>query len=332
VRRTTPAGLTATGQVWLEVEPPFQPRTRISLKDGQWHLNGTVTYPGARAEGLLMNVRMVNCTFEDRAKPEFDPEANTDRFIAQIPDYAAHGVRAFTLCLQGGMPGYEGALNSAFHPDGSLRDPYMRRVRRVIEVCDRHGLAVILGCYYQRQDQVLNDEAAVRHGLVQVAAWLRQNHLANVVLEIANEFDHKGFNHPILRTPEGQVQLIRLVKETAPELLVSTSGLGHGRMAGEVARAADFILIHFNSTQLESIPARLQALKSYRKAIVVNEDDKTGAIAARAAELSVANGASWGFMHSAVNQYFPLTFNGAADDPVVYRQLKALTAKRREEF
>ena len=48
-----------------------------------------------------MNVRMVNAVFEDRNRPDFDPEANTDEFIAQIPDYVAHGVRAFTLCLQG---------------------------------------------------------------------------------------------------------------------------------------------------------------------------------------------------------------------------------------
>jgi hypothetical protein len=59
----------------------------------------------------------------------------------------SQGVRAFTFCLQGGMPGYEGAVNSAFNPDGTLREPYMKRVRRVIEACDRLGVAVILGCY-----------------------------------------------------------------------------------------------------------------------------------------------------------------------------------------
>jgi hypothetical protein len=85
-------------------ESAFRPRTRVTLVDGRWHINGEVTYPGAPAEGLLMNVRMVNSTFEDRARPEFDAEGNTDRFLAQIPDYAACGVRAFTLCLQGGFP------------------------------------------------------------------------------------------------------------------------------------------------------------------------------------------------------------------------------------
>ena len=78
-----------------------------------------------------------------------------------------HGVNAFTLSLQGGMPGYEGALNSAFEPDGSLRESYLARVARVIEACDRAGLVVILGCFYQRQDQVLADEAAVRAAVVQ---------------------------------------------------------------------------------------------------------------------------------------------------------------------
>jgi hypothetical protein len=77
-------------------------------------IDGRITYP-APAEGLLMNVRMVNAVFEDRSRPEFDPDANTDEFIAQIPDYVAHGVRAFTVCLQGGMPGYEGR-RSAFEP------------------------------------------------------------------------------------------------------------------------------------------------------------------------------------------------------------------------
>src|SRR5262249_62088876 len=95
----------------------------------QWLLKGAVTCRGAKAEGLLMNVRMVNAVFEDANRPEFDPAANTDRFIDKVPDYVAHGIRAFTLNLQGGMPGYEGAVNSAFDADGNLREAYLGRVR-----------------------------------------------------------------------------------------------------------------------------------------------------------------------------------------------------------
>jgi len=141
------------------------PHTRVSIRDGRWYLNEEPTYRATKAEGLLMNVRMVNAVFEDRNRPEFDPQANTDEFIVRIPNYVEHGVRAFTICPQGGMPGYEGAVNSAFESDGSLRDTYVRRVRQVIEACDRNGAVVILGCYYQRQDELLRDEAAVRAGV-----------------------------------------------------------------------------------------------------------------------------------------------------------------------
>jgi hypothetical protein len=307
-------------------EPP-QRHTRVALQNGRWQINGEITYPGAPAEGLLLNVRMVNSTFEDRRKPDFDPDANTARFLAQIPDYYAHGVRAFTLCLQGGMPGYEGAINSAFEPDGSLREVYLRRVARVIDACDQQGIVVILGCYYQRQDQILKDEEAVRQGVVNAVNWIRRQGYTNVVLEIANEYPHGGFDHKLLRTAEGEAELIRLAKKTWPDLLVSTSGIGNGRLDPQVAEASDFLLIHYNGVPVEQIPARIQALKKYNKPIVCNEDDKKGREAARAAELSVANGASWGLMLNDKNQYVPFEFDGAADDQIVYDRLKQLATK-----
>ena len=299
---------------------------RVSITGNRWHFNGAVTYLGTPAEGLLMNVRMVNATFEDRNKPDFDAEANTDAFIAQIPDYSAHGVRAFTLCLQGGMPGYEGAVNSAFNPDGSLRESCLKRVQRVIEASDRQGIVVILGCYYQRQSKILQDADAVRAGVVNVVRWIQSCGFKNVVLEIANEYPHKGFAHPILRTPEGIAELIRLAKQTAPDLLVSASGYGDGKLHDAVAEASDFLLIHFNGTPVSAIPARIAALKRFGKPVVCNEDDKTGEEAARAAEAAVANGASWGLMLNTLNQYVPFEFHGAADDTVVYTKLKQLTA------
>ena len=318
-------GLLLSADAPASPAPAASTRTRVSIEDRRWHLNGQATYPGTPAEGLLMNVRMVNCVFEDHGRPEFDAEKNTDEFIAAIPDYAAHGVRAFTVNLQGGSTGYEGAVNSAFDPDGSLREGYMQRVRRVIEACDRNGAVVILGCYYQRQDQILKDAQAVRAGVVNVVKWIKDLGFTNVVLEIANEFNHGGFDHAILKTADGQVELIRLAKESDPGLLVSTSGLGNGRLPENVARASDFLLIHFNGTRLEDIPACIAALKPLGKPIVCNEDQKVGEQGAKAAELCVANGASWGFMHVEVNQHFPFTFQGAADDVAVYAAMARLT-------
>ncbi len=319
----------AAGESAARAAANFTPRTRLSIVGEKWLVNGKPSHSGSRAEGLLMNVRMVNSVFEDAGKPTFDPDDCTNRFLAQLPDYAAHGVGAFTISLQGGTPGYEGAINSAFAPDGSLRETYLSRVQRVIEECDRSGRAVILSCFYQRQDQILADDAAIRGAVINIASWLHRSGYRNVALEIANEFDHPGFDHGLIRTVAGEIELIRLAKATAPGLLVSTSGLGHGRYPDALAQVADYILIHFNGTPISEIPGRITALKRFHKPIVCNEDEKIGAEGARAAELCVSNGASWGFMAERVNQHFPFVFHGAADDPLVYAKLKELTSTDR---
>lgn len=314
-----------------DVAAKFVPVTRIGIVEGKWHLNGAPTYPGTKAEGLLMNVRMVNATFEDRGRPEFDADANTAEFVAQIPDYVAHGVRAFTLSLQGGMPGYEGAVNSVYEPDGSLRAAALARVQRVIEACDRAGAAVILGCFYQRQDQVLRGEEAVRAAVVNTARWIARSGFTNVLLEVANEYAHRGFDHAILKSHEGVASLLHLAKRTAPQLLVSASERG-GRdgfpaaFLEHVVPASDFLLIHLNVTRLPAVAARLASLPRNGQPIVCNEDAKVGADGAEVAEICVRHGVSWGFMHEEINQRFPFTFEGAADDPVVYRKLRALTS------
>jgi CubicO group peptidase (beta-lactamase class C family) len=301
--------------------------TSLTLENNRWHLNGRMTNPGSDAEGLLLNVRMVNATFEDLAKhPEFDAERNTDGFIAAIPDYVAHGVNAFTLCLQGGTPGYEGARNSAFEPDGSLRPAYMGRVERVIRACDRLGVAVILGLYYQRQSAVLRDEAAIRAGVINVATWIRRLGLRNVLVEIANEYPHEGFVHAAIHHPRSMAALIRLARATAPDLLVSASGCGGGVIDKEVAEASDFLLPHWNGTKLDEMTRQLAVLKTFAKPIVANEDDRTGTEAAQALQVSVEHRAGYGFMALRQNQAFPFQFHGSQDDPIFYAELRRITA------
>ena len=308
----------------IAAESP-QATTRVGLRDGRWTVNGELTNAGSAAEGLLMNVRMVNATFEDASKPDFDAEANTDEFVAQLANYRAHGVNAFTLCLQGGMPGYEGAVNSGFTATGELRPEYLARVERVIRACDRQGLVIILGLYYQRQSKILRDESAVRAGVVNTARWVRSSGFRNVLLEVANEFPHKGFVHRLIRDPQGQAELIRLAKQTAPDLLVTASGYGDGLIHPAVAAAADFLTPHWNSTKVEQIPDRLRVLKKFGKPIVVNEDDKTGEVAVAALKAAVAGGASYGLMLKEHNQTLPFHFDGAKDDAVYYAALKVLT-------
>lgn len=299
--------------------------TTVSIQNIDWYLNDQITYKGAPAEGLLMNVRMVNATFEDRNRTDFDPNANTDAFITHIPNYYDHGIRAFTLCLQGGMPDYEGALNSAYNPDGSLRQDYLDRVARVIRASDESGIAIILGCYYQRQDQVLENADAIRQGVINTAQWISDQKFTNVMIEVANEYAHRGFSHDIIRDPEGQVELIQLAKQTAPHLIVTTSGMGSGRTAERIAEVADFIIIHFNNTDIKDVPERIEALKHIGKPIVCNEDTKINARGAEVASLCVQHQCSWGLMRSRVNQSYPFVFEGKKDDLQTYKRLKELT-------
>ena len=305
-----------------------QADTRVTIANGRWLINGQPTNPGSAAEGLLMNVRMVNATFEDTSgrNPEFDPEANTSRFVEKIPEYAKHGVNAFTLCLQGGMPGYEGAVNSAFTSDGSLKREYIKRVARVIRAADAHGLVIILGCYYQRQSAVLHDEVALRTGLINVAEWIKVNGFQNVALEVANEYPHGGFVHKIIRDSAGQAGLIRLVKQHTPQLLVTASGYGDGSVSEEVAEACDFLTPHWNSTKVQEIPARVAIMQRYGKPIACNEDDRTGQQAVAAMRAAVTSGAAYGLMLKEHNQAWPFHFDGAQDDAVFYTALKTITS------
>lgn len=302
----------------------FEARTRVEIRGGRWLVGGEVLFPGTAMEGVLPNVRMVNAIFEDRNRGDFDVEGNVRAFLAALPDYVVCGVRGVTLNLQGGMPGYEGALNSAFEPDGLLRGEYLERVGRVIEACDREGVVVILGCFYQRQDQVLADGDAVRRGVVEVARWVRRQGYTNVVLEIANEFDHGGFDHDVLRSVEGQAELMGLVRRGAPGLLVSTSGLGHGGYPERLAELVDFILIHFNGVAVGDMAVRVDALRKYGKPIVCNEDDKVGGEAVGALRATVGAGASYGLMLKEVNQFEPFQFRGRQDDEEYYRALGLL--------
>ncbi len=304
---------------------PLRAETRVAIEGTRWLVNDRLTHPGTPAEGLLMNARMVNATFEDCERPDFDAEANTDAFIAALPDYAAHGIDAVTLNLQGGMPGYEGAVNSAFGPDGSLRPHYLKRVERVIRACDKNGVVVILGFYYQRQSKILADEEAVRAGVVHAAKWIAERAFTNIVVEIANEFPHHGFVHSVIRDAKGQARLIRLARKTMPGLLVTSSGYGDGKIDPEVAEACDFLTPHWNGMKVGEIADRVAALKRFGKPIVCNEDDKVGENAAAALRATVESGAAYGLMLKKHNQTFPFRFDGAKDDPVFYAALKGIT-------
>lgn len=313
-------------------------KTRVTIHGARWFFNNQLINKSSPAEGLLLNVRMVNSVFEDRgvagnqSLSGFDPAKNTNAFISKIPDYLSSGINAFTISLQGGFPGYEGAVNTAFNPDGSLREEYLERVKRVIRTCDASHAAVILSCFYQRQHShlfALDGKESIKKALKNVVDWITEEKFTNVLLEVSNEYRHGGYrNWPDgdwLSSNEGQVELIQLARRQNPLLLISTSGMGGGKLDEKLISAADFLLPHFNNTSLNDFSARIKELRKYGKPVVCNEDDKLSQAGAMALSFSVLNGSGWGYMNSAKNQNVPFEFEGIRDDPVVYKMFKNVT-------
>lgn len=173
------------------------------------------------------------------------------------------------------------------------------------------------------------ERSTIRTAVADAVAWVTAQGYEHVAMEIANEFAHAGYaNWPEgewLRSSEGQVELIEVAKEAAPDLLVTTSGMGSGTTFDPVANAGDFTIIHFNNTETDAIPSKVEASRAYGKPVVCNEDDKIGPVGAEAARLCILAGSGWGFMHSAKNQYAPFEFDGRDDDPDVYDTLASLT-------
>lgn len=313
--------------------------TTVSIKGDKWYINGRITNQDSPAEGLLMNVRMINSVFEDRGDrlPEkfqdFSPEENTAKFISKIPEYISSGVNAFTIGLQGGMPGYEGAINSAFEGDGKLRPDYMQRVERIIRETGKHSGVIILSCFYQRQHShsaALYSREDILNAVRNTVEWIKEKRFHNVLLEISNEYRHNGFllwnEGKWLRTNKAQSELISYAKALHPSLMVSTSGMGNGQMSDSLVKVVDFVTVHFNSTPLEKYGERIGVLKKTGKPVICNEDDKTGEEGAMALLQSVLNGCSWGYMNNDQNQYMPFMFEGVLDDTLVYGLIKKLTA------
>lgn len=310
-------------------------KTIVSVKGDKWYFNDKILNEDSPAEGLLMNVRMVNSVFEERGDKMpaefkgFDAEKNTDEFISRIPEYVSSGVNCFTICLQGGAPGYEGAVNTAYNPDGSLRKEYMDRVARVIRTADENNAAIILTCFYQRQHShfsALTGKESIKTALKNTVNWIKKNKFRNVIFEVSNEYRHGGYRNWIdgkwIASTKGQVELMQLARSVYPELLIGTSGMGDARLVDSLAMTADYITIHFNSTSLEDYAQKIKDMKKWGKPVICNEDDKLAAAGASACLLSVLNGCGWGFMHSRLNQTIPFGFEGMADDSAVYSMMK----------
>ncbi len=275
-------------------------KTAVSIVREDFHINGRPTYAGRswkghRVEGLLLNSRMVQATYDD-LNPEtaqrwayadtgkWDAERNVREFIAAMPEWKRHGLLAVTVNFQGGSPeGYSGTQtweSGAFTADGGLRPQFADRMRRVLDAADAQGMVVILGYFYFGQDQRLRDEAAVIRATDEATRWLLDGGWRNVLVEVNNETNVKAYDHDILR-PARIHELIERVRKTERDgrrLLVGTSYGGGAIPQENVVRVSDFLLLHGNGVsdpqRITEMVRQTRAVPGYTPMpIVFNEDD-----------------------------------------------------------
>lgn len=274
----------------------FEAKTEVGIRGDKFLINGDVTFEGREwngyeVEGLLPNSRMVQGVFDDLNPEtavrwkypdsnEWDPDRNTNEFVAAMSEWRKYGMLAFTVNFQGGSPmgyGNKNWKNPGFEADGTLIPAYAERMERIVKKADQLGMVVILGIFYFGQDQFLDGEAAVKNAVDNVVVWIQENEFTNILIEVGNESNNRGYDLDILK--EDRVhELILQIKEKAPDLPVSTSFNGNTIPPDKVVEVSDFVLIHGNGVndpaRITEMVEEVRALPSYRPMpIVFNEDD-----------------------------------------------------------
>jgi hypothetical protein len=316
------------------------PQTHVDIQGESFLINDKLTYSeieGSRAgvHGLLMNARFIQGVFDDRAAPErfarwgyeaWDPAAQTERLVAALPEWYAHGLRAFTVGFQGGGPCFtidnDTIDNNPFGEDGTRLDPaYAGRMDRLIRGADASGMAVIVSYFYGAQARRLRDGKAVRNAVTTASRFLRDGGYTNVLIEIANELNIGLFrdHHPIIYYPEGVAALMDLARQESGGLPVGCSGTG-GYTDQEVAEASDVILIHGNGCSRQRFYNMIRTVRSWDlgRPIVCNEDSQA------IGQLKVAfkTGVSWGYYNNMTKQEPPADWSiTAGEDTFFARRL-----------
>lgn len=302
--------------------PAGSERPVVSIEGNTFLIDGKPTYEGRywngnKIEGLLMNARLVQGVFDDE-NPEtrkffhypdtgkWDPDRNTNEFVAAMPSWRAHGLLAFTLNLQGGSPtgyGNKDWINSAFTATGELKPAYMDRLTRILDKAEELKMVVILGYFYFGQDQNIEDEAGILNAVDNITDWLLEKGYRNVLVEINNESNVKAYDHEILK-PARVSELIERVKSKSKNgyrLLASTSFGGRYIPDANVVAASDYVLVHGNGVKepdyIKEMVERTKAVSTYKgQPIVFNEDDHYDYHAdANNFKYAVESYASWGY-------------------------------------
>jgi hypothetical protein len=268
---------------------------------------------------------MANAVFDDDnpqtvgkwAYPDthvWDPQRNTNEFIAMLPTYAANGLNMVTVSLQGGLPdGDQGdptipheEIVSAFKADGTLKPAWMARLDQVIRAADQSGIVVDVSLFYRFQDERITTDAGIVTAVNKVTDFLVAGGYTNVLMEVCNECSVSGIDHANLNKDEVWKLIRRVQVRSAHTLLTSSSFGGANNPPPSVIKQADFISLHCNVQTTDEMTAtldRIRATPEYQAKPKPIVDTECGSEVARL-ETAVAGGAGWGYHDQGLNNYW----------------------------
>src|SRR5260221_14494784 len=120
-----------------------------------------------------------------------------------MPEGRKHVLLSSTVGKQGCKPqGYNRQqpwVTGALLPNGDINPEYLNRLRRILDKADELGMAPMVGVFYFGQDQVLEDDRAVRRALRNTIDFILTREYRNVLLEVVNECNNAKYDQPLLR-------------------------------------------------------------------------------------------------------------------------------------
>jgi len=301
-------------------EPAPPRKTFVTVVGDAVCVNGRPVNAGTKAEGLLINSRMVQGCFDDLnpetakrwAYPDtgrWDAERNVREFLAAMPEWRRRGLNAFTINFQGGSPeGYSQSQpweNSAFEADGALRPAYLDRLGRILEKADELGMVVILGIFYFGQDERLKDEGAVVKAFDNALDWCAGRGWKHLLIEVNNECNVR-YDHAILK-PE---RVHELIERAGRRGFLAGTSYGGGTIPREnVVRASDYLLLHGNGVKdparIAEMVRKTRQVPGYTpKPVIFNEDDHFDFDQpANNFRAALGERAGWGYFDPGKNDY-----------------------------